>query len=72
MSAQSDFMPPDEVAKGIGCDRKSVYLAIKRGQIPAVQVGRRYWVARSTYQKMKNPDEAPQAARVAAPTERPE
>lgn len=43
-------MTADEVAELLGLNRKTVYMAAKRGQIPCRQVGKKFLFSRSAVQ----------------------
>lgn len=47
-------MSPDAAATYLGCDRKTVYGAIARGDLPALKLGRRLFVSRVVLDRMLN------------------
>lgn len=46
-AAASDVCTVDDVAAWLGVDRKTVYLAARRRQIPCARLGRRYLLSRA-------------------------
>jgi excisionase family DNA binding protein len=43
---------PKQVAKLLGCNLKSVYGGIERGEIPSVKIGRRLFIPGPAFEKL--------------------
>jgi excisionase family DNA binding protein len=48
----------DEAARFLGCDRKTVYAAIARNDLPALKLGRRLFVSQIVLERMLRGDRA--------------
>ncbi|HEY9523480.1 MAG TPA: helix-turn-helix domain-containing protein [Thermopolyspora sp.] len=46
-----DFLIPDEIADEMRVNRMTVYRLIRRGELPALKVGRQYRVARAEFER---------------------
>lgn len=52
----------DEVAKLLGCSRSVTYDGVRRGEIPAVRMGRRWFVPRDRFHAWLNGHRSERAA----------
>jgi excisionase family DNA binding protein len=50
--AQRPVMTPKEVAEDLDCNLKTVYEGIRQKQIPAIRVGKLWFVPRRAYQQL--------------------
>lgn len=46
----------NEVAELLGISRTAAYECVRRGEIPAIELGRRLVIARSTVDRLLNPN----------------
>ena len=44
--SESSFAQPEEVAKTLGCTGKTVRMMLRRGEIPAIKLGGRWYISR--------------------------
>jgi len=45
-------LSPNAAAAYLGCDRKTVYAAVERGELPSLRLGRRIFIARATLDRL--------------------
>jgi excisionase family DNA binding protein len=53
-------LAPTELAKALGCGRHTVDCAIKNGTIPAVRIGRRFFIPRRVVTEILHNGRIPQ------------